>query len=262
MKGQVTATASGEFSEEERQQGSTPRELLAMLKALETFQKWSDCNLLVASDNTAAVTLVREAAGRSESTVKVMRRLNEFLITHRIDPFPIHCPREQGFIPLCDQLSKKLAPVARPGPSGVKPRGQTEWSLNRGEFALVVRPLLETEFVDAFASPKNAKCKNFCTELDCPFSLGNGLNLCWERRCIYAFPPFSLLPLVLAKIEATSRRRVVLVTKDFSTSPLWVMAVRLAIQEPTTIPKRRGLLLLDGMPGEELFDLLVWMFRT
>ena len=207
---------------------------------------------------------MRGMMSRAAETTAVMRRIAKLLVEKEIDVIPIHCGRDYGFIPLCDRMSKigdkplegyRFVPSVG-GSTVFPPRDPTDRSL----FDQRIRPLLGHNFIDAFASPRNKKSDRFCSRVDSFESLGNGLALDWNGECIYAFPPFSLLEVVLHKVAHSKLRKMILITKDISTHPLWVVARRLAKSPPEILKKEVGLLYLNGMPGGALLDLLLWTF--
>lgn len=82
-----------------------------------------------------------------------------------------------------------------------KSRKDLEWSLdqdifNRGICRLGVKPN-----IDLFASRLNYKIKLFVSyQPDPEAELINAFTVSWKSYLFYAFPPFSVIPLVLQKI--------------------------------------------------------------
>lgn len=265
-KGKAQRVFAGNLSEKERKESSTARELVALRRTLEKLQP-SDKTFVWFSDNTAAVSSVQEKSARAAGTLSEMRKIVKILTENNLDILPVHCGREFGFIPLCDEISKgKMSPnfgrfVPPPGNSTLfPPRDQTEWEIGHSVFNADIRPLLSHDFIDTFATPNNRKSPRFCSKIDCFESLGNGLALDWTGETIYAFPPFSLCEAVLQKTAQSKAKKVILITKDISTDPLWTIARSLTTAPPQILRKRKGLLFLNGMPGEAAFDLLLWTF--
>ena len=266
-RGKVQRVGLGELTAREQGQSSTARELIAVLRALEKAELEKK-TVIMFSDNTGTVASMGGMMARAEDSIAVMKKIAIILQEKELEILPIHCGREYGFIPLCDKMSKDgvIPPQARswvPGPGGTglfPPRDQMEWEIGHTIFNANIRPLLSTNFIDVFATPRNKKNFRFCSRVDCFESLGNGLALDWNGEEVYAFPPFSLLELVLQKLAHSKPKKCILITKDISTTPMWTVARRLVKNPPQILKKEKGLLYLDGMPGDALFDLFVWSF--
>ena len=112
---------------------------------------------------------------------------------------------------------------------------------------------------DLFAAEENTKCPLFFAARG-RSTLGNdALSGVWPRGLLYAFPPLTLIPPLLAKIRATGAR-MLLVAPGWGA---WVSdIIPLLYDEPWTLPLRRDLL---RQAGDEIFherpqdlDLRVW----
>ena len=57
----------------------------------------------------------------------------------------------------------------------------------------------------------------------------------------YAFPPFSIIPKVLQKIQAEEATGL-LVVPCWLTQPWWPLVMRLLVQEPLVLPKKKHLI--------------------
>ncbi len=263
-EGSVVDMVAGNFSAQESSLSSTAREILAVRGAFERFSfRWKGKSVVMLIDNASAVASLKGTFSRALETVPIMQELAWNLRDNTIDIFPIHCPRDCGFLPAADHLSRcrglvpphfKLSPPVQ----FHDPFGQTEWELNNQLFDSLIVPLLSLPFIDVFASSSNRKSPHFCSLIDEPGSLGNGLAFNWSRKSIYAFPPFSLLELVIAKISSEKPQVTVLITKDVSLEPIWPLLSKLSRSPPRFISRRRGLLYLNGRKGEPLLDLFVW----
>ena len=62
--------------------------------------------------------------------------------------------------------------------------------------------LTDRPYIDLFASAENARLPVFCTRYPHPQAWAtDALQIDWNSMFAYAFPPISLLPKVITKIE-------------------------------------------------------------
>ena len=86
--------------------------------------------------------------------------------------------------------------------------------------------------IDLFASRLNAKLDQFVSWHPEPGALAiDAFSISWSNQKFYAFPPFSLLTRVLAKIR-NDVALVLLIAPTWSTQPWYPMLLQLAIARP------------------------------
>ena len=111
-----------------------------------------------------------------------------------------------------------------------------EWSLNPTVFRWITHRLWYP-VIDLFASPLNAKVKKFVSWHPDPEARPvDAFNIVWGTQLNYAFPPFSLIPRVLCKVQQDQ-------ACVFQLAPLWTcqiwypMLLRLLIERLGLLPR-------------------------
>ena len=75
----------------------------------------------------------------------------------------------------------------------------------------------------------------------------NAFSISWKPYVFYAFPPFSIIPKVSEKIQAEEATGL-LVVPWWPTQPWWPLVMRLLVQEPLVLPKKKHTLFLPQQP--------------
>ena len=102
--------------------------------------------------------------------------------------------------------------------------------------------LTDRPHIDLFASAKNARLPVNCTRYPHPQAWAtDALQIDWNNMFTYAFPPISLLPMVITKIE--QERCLVLLIAPFWPRQAWFLRlVRLLILTPLILPHRADII--------------------
>ena len=91
--------------------------------------------------------------------------------------------------------------------------------------------------LDAFADPQNTQCRRFFSAE--PAIGSSGVNALWQRwparGCIWAFPPFRVIPAVLSKLQR-ERVRLWLLAPDWSGAPWYPLLQQLRAGSPIFLP--------------------------
>ena len=180
-------TASGLWSEDKVQLSINAKELLAVRRGLLHFQSsLVGKTIAVFCDNTKAVAYLRREGGTRSpflnAIAQVMLRWSESLAI-RLAP---------QFIP--GSLNVLANTLSRP-----HQLPHTEWSLNLEVFQSLRRrwPVQ----IDLFATSENRRCSIFFSPFQDPLAAGTDAFLqSWDSLQAYAFPPWSIIPRVLAKL--------------------------------------------------------------
>ena len=102
--------------------------------------------------------------------------------------------------------------------------------------------------IDLFASSKNAKIPLYISWLPDPNAYAvDAFTFSWQDLNFYAFPPFSLLPRVLAKIIQAKATGILIIPK-WTTQSWFPLVLTLLIQYPRVISPCRDLLYLPHQP--------------
>ena len=193
-------------------------ELEAVFRALQYFQsRVQNLCVMVRSDNTTTVAYINRQGGtHSRSLWLVTKRLFAWCQRHKVTLQARHLPGKENTI--ADLLSRLQG-------------APTEWSLSP-----LVIPLIWQVFgqptVDLFASEANAQLPVFCA-----LSPGGGVwridafSFPWLPALAYAFPPFALIPRVLAKVK-DDEAKLLLVAPNWPGQPWFPSLLELLFATP------------------------------
>jgi len=83
-----------------------------------------------------------------------------------------------------------------------KSRKETEWTLDRQIFQKAIKKIAVMPQIDLFASRLNYQIKPFIAYQPDPEAMAiNSFTIAWKPYRFYAFPPFSVIPQVLQKLQ-------------------------------------------------------------
>ena len=109
-----------------------------------------------------------------------------------------------------------------------------EWALNTDVFANIVHTFFLPER-DLFAFALNYKVQKYVSWLPDPNAYAvDAFTITWKDLQFYAFPPFSILPPVLAKIVADHATCLLIIPK-WTTQSWFPQVLNLLIQHPQEI---------------------------
>ena len=185
-----TLVVSGLWDEADSLLPANARELLAVRRGLLHFRSYlSGATVAVFCDNVTTVAYLRKEGGTRSPF------LNDLA---------------QEILRWAESLNIRLAPQFIPGIHNVladslsRPHQlpSSEWSLNMEVFRSLQRqwPVM----IDLFATSDNRRCSLSFSPFCDPLSAGtDALLQSWDGLQAYAFPPWSILPQVLAKLRAS-----------------------------------------------------------
>ena len=123
-----------------------------------------------------------------------------------------------------------------------------EWSLDRTIYDRGIHHLGLQPTIDLFASRLNYKIKPFISyQPDPEAKIVNAFTVSWQPYLFYAFPPFSIISLVLQKIQR-EKSTGILVAPKWPTQPWWPVLMRMIVQNPIILPQTDKLLILPTNP--------------
>ena len=205
------------------------RELLAILFAIRGFlPHLRGQTMAVYSDNSTALSYLWKQGGTHSSS------LNEVA---------------QELLRLCEARSIRLLPRFIPGHLNVLVdslirRAQVlgwEWTLCPQAFAELLRRWPAT--IDLFATSMTHRLLVYFSMMYDPMSAGTDAMLqSWDGLQVYAFPPFGLLPRVLAKVRASRNLELTLVAPFWTQHQWFPDLLELLLEIPLALPRRRDLL--------------------
>ena len=215
-------TCGGHWSEKEREYHINVLELKAIFFGLKSFlTEIRDKHIRIRSDNITAITYINNKGGvKSLKCHRIAREIWEWAIDHNNHITAEHIPGVENT--LADKASRKI-------------NANIEWSLFPKIFSL-----LEKKFgpfnIDLFASRLNFKNSCYCSWKPDPNAAHIDAFLTnWNKFKFYAFPPFSLILRVLAKIKA-DRATGLLICPLWPTQPWFPKLMQMIIDVPLILP--------------------------
>jgi ribonuclease HI len=223
-------------------------ELEAVFRTLQHFQTLLvNKVVLVRSDSATAVAYLNKEGGTKAPTLcmwtyKILTWARTLNITIQAEFVPgVQNDR-------ADRLSRQFA-------------NPVEWSLKtqivRGVFSVLGQPM-----IDLFATEQNAQMPVYCSRYPEPKAYHvDSLTMDWTGMFGYAYPPISLIPLVLGKI-AQLQTTVICILPRWPRRSWFPQVLDLLVQEPLMLPtpwdmlsQRKGQL---HHPQPSYLNLMAW----
>ena len=205
------------------------RELLAVRHCLLHFQSFlSGTTVAVFCDNVTAVAYLRKEGGTRSPALNTIAQ-------------EILCWAESLRIRLALQFIPGIRNVLADSLSRPHQLPSSEWSLNMDVFRSLTSqwPVL----IDLFATSDNHRCSIFFSPYRDPLSAGTDeLLQSWDGLLAYAFPLWSIVPQVLAKLWVSHRTLLTLITPYWPQRPWFVDLLQLSVAPPMTLSARPDLL--------------------
>jgi len=242
------AGVQGKWEAQMRDKHINILEMEAVFRTCQHFQdQLKNKSVLVKCDNSTVVSYVNKEGGtRSPSLGMLTWKLLIWAQERKIVLTAEHLPGVQNQV--ADRLSREF----------VSP---LEWRLNP---AVVQRVFLRwgVPLIDLFASVENRQTQVFCSRLPDPQAFQtDALSLIWDNLFGYAFPPISLIPLILDKIEM-SRCSIIMVAPMWPRRSWFPRLLELSVGIPLLLPVLPDLLTQDRgwlhHPNPGMFRLVAW----
>ena len=191
-------------------------ELLAICHAVQSFCKFDkDTHVQVRSDNTCAVSYIRNMGGKIEILNSVTKQIWQWCITKNIWLSATYIP---GVLNEADSLSREFD-------------DSTEWMLNKSLFNAIVKEFGLPD-IDMFASRLNKQVHNFVSWKPDPDAMAiDAFSIKWPEKLIYAFPPFSIIGRVVQKVHL-DKAEVVLVAPIWITQNWYTAVLQMLVRDP------------------------------
>ena len=230
-------SAKGSWSQQDSLLHINNLEMKAVLRCLQAFLPLVQGKVvLIMSDNTTVVSHIkREGGTHSWDLYLLTRELFAWCQHHNVT-------LRVSFIP--GRLNSWADSLSRPGQIL-----KTEWCLHRSAFQAILRfcPSLQ---VDLFATSLNARLPTYVSP--CPDDNAwahDALSLSWEGLIAYAYPPISLIPVILRKI-ADQDCVILLIAPLWPAQPWYPTLLDLLVDVPLALPRFRRLL---RQPHEDVY---------
>ena len=206
-------------------------EMLAIHLALQTFAKaWATTHIRVMCDNSTAVNVINHmGTSHSDSCNSLAKEIWEWCIARDIWVSVAHIPGKQNLV--ADFESRRN-------------QREAEWRLNKAALQNALSTLNFQPDIDLFASRINYLFPKYVSYRPNPQAFAiDAFSLQWSRLDFYAFPPFSVIPAVLSKIQREEALGVVALP-DWPAQGWYPKALEMLKQEPNYLKARRDLLRL------------------
>ena len=223
-------TASGRWSQAERDLHINLLEMKAVLMALHAFQdRLMNHSVGLMSDNTTVVAYVNKQGGTVSSSLFLLtRQVLLWTESHSVTLSARYIPGERNVV--ADQLSRKGQVIG------------TEWSLH----PLVARELFRlwgSPTVDLFASALNKKLPVYCSLLPDPLAWQeDAFMIPWDGLDAYVFPPFILIRRILDRVLESRNLRMTLVAPCWQQKEWFPDLLSLLVDLPRSLPSWEKLL--------------------
>ena len=170
---------------------------------------------------TAVPDLGKMGTSHSRKQNDLTSMLWEWCIDNNMLLTTSHIPGEENT--LADAESRKF-------------RKETEWTLDRGILQEAVKEIHAEPQIDLFASTLNYQLRPVVAYQPDPEAIPiNAFSISFNNfMFFYAFPPCSIIPKVLKKIQAEEATEL-LVVPCWQTQPWWPLVIRLLVQKPLVI---------------------------
>lgn len=222
-------SASGPWSNNERERHINYLELLAAFIALKIFaKKFFNCQILLRVDNSTAVAYINKMGGiQFPHLTKITRDLWEWCESKRLFVFASYIKSRDNTI--ADYESRRTHP-------------DIEWELSDWAFDSLTNTFGYPD-IDLFASRINNKCATYISWHRDPDAFAiDAFTVSWSNFDFYAFPPVSVILKTLRKI-ITDRAQGIMVVPFWPTQPWYPLFMSLLVSNTITFsPKSHALL--------------------
>ena len=198
-------------------------ELKAVLFLFQSFfRTYSDCSVLIRSDNTTAVAYINNQGGTCSARLcSLALRLWEFCSARNISIHALHLPGKDN--ERADALSRMSCT-------------DHSYFLPQSIFDAICSDLSFSLSVDYFASRLNFKLPSYVSWNSDPFSSQvNAFSSLWVEGA-YIFPPLPLIDKALAKFRGDGVRHGLFITPFWSSRPWFSPLLHLLIDTPFLLP--------------------------
>lgn len=212
-------------------------EMLALFLGLQTFAKEiTNTHIRLMCDNTTAVSVINHM-GTSHSIPcnKLAKQIWEWCLKRGLWISAAHIPGKDNLV--ADFESRRN-------------QRESEWMLDKAALTDALHKLHFTPEIDLFASRTNKQFPKYASYRPDPQAFAiDAFSLHWSKLDFYAFPPFSVIPAVLCKIQNEGGHGVC-VLPDWPTQGWYPKALQMMSQKPIRIKAYKNLLTLPSHPKD------------
>ena len=201
----------------------------------------------VRCDNSTVVSYINKEGGtKSPSLCMLAWKLLKWAQSYQISLVAVHVAGVMN--KTADRLSRQFA-------------NPLEWQLDR-QVVQHVFNILDHPMIDLFASENNRQIQTYCSRFPEPLAFHvDALQMDWTGLFGYAFPPISLVPLVLERIEKYDCT-IILIAPRWPRRSWFPRMLDLLVDTPVVLPQRYNLLSQRNgrlhHPASDKLDLTAW----
>ena len=224
-------STGGRWSFDEMKNHINYLELLAIFCALKSFCKDdSNMHVQIRTDNTTAKSYIKNFGGiKSENCNCLAKKIWLWAMSKHIWLSATHVPGVEND---ADYESRHFS-------------DNVEWMLNR-EVVQNIMSLWDKPELDMFASRLSKQLDRYVSwRADPDAESVDAFSMSWENIYFYAFPPFSLIPRLMAKLRE-DHSECILVAPIWFTQTWFPTVMEHLIKEPYILPVDPKLLSLPG----------------
>lgn len=226
----------GKWSLTEQESHINILELKACQLCLHTFCKNRDnIHVRIYMDNTTSCAYISKFGGRTLELDTMAREIWFWCMERHIFLSAAHVPGKDN----CEADAESRTE-----------NDDTEWSLDTNIFN-TIRETFPELTVDLFASRLNNKLPKYVSRRPDPNAFAiDAFSLTWNNGFYFMFPPFSLLPRILQKIEE-DKASALLIAPLWPTQSWWPSLLHLVAGQCYKLPNTRKILHLPHKPGQQ-----------
>jgi len=247
-------STGGLWSSDEKSHHINFPELLAVFLGLKVFcRSHSDTNIRLQIDNTTAVTVINHMeTSHSEQLNTLTNKIWAWCISRNLWVSAAHIAGKSNVE--ADHESKQHQTA-------------TEWMLNKALLSQALESLQFTPEIDLFASRLNCQFPQYVAYRPDPGAMDiDAFSLIWTGLKFYAFPPFSVIPSLLKKIQE-DKAEGVCVLPNCPTQPWFPKAMQMITRSPVELKACETLMSLPNQPEQihplhKGLNLLVWLLSA
>ena len=176
-------------------------------------------------DNTIAISYVNNMGGKIHTLNKLAIKIWDYCTSQNIWLTAVHIPGK------CNKVADKMSREFDVN---------TEWSLSLNIFHLIEKQFDFCPEIDLFATRLNYKVDKYVSWLPDPsFIAVDAFSISWAGMKIYAYPPFSLVGMVISKIIKGNTHGIMIIPV-WPTQHWFPLLVKHLIHYPILLPQTKS----------------------
>ena len=226
----------GEWSVTEQESHINILELRACQLTLHTFcRNVKNLHVRIYLDNTTSCCYINKLGGKTRELDSISREIWFWCMDRHIHLSAAHVPGIENHE--ADEESRTE-------------NDDTEWALNEELFNSIHEKYPELT-IDLFASRVNHKLRKYVARRPDPNAIAiDAFSITWTNVLFFIFPPFSLLPRILQKVEEDGSEAI-LIAPVWPTQSWWPSLLGLIVGQAYKLPNPQKILYLPHKQGRQ-----------